>query len=153
MTDKPFQRIGSISNTHAGEDFESVVAEYFASQGVPLLKKFPVEVGLSGRKKKHKFDLGSQEHKILVECKSHTWTSGGNVPSAKMTVWNEAMLYFLSAPSEYRKILAVLKDKLEHRGETLASYYLRTYAHLIPEFVEIWEFDLVSGEVGKLHPL
>lgn len=47
-------------------------------------------------KKKHSFDLGCKDKKI-VECKSHKWTSGGNIPSAKLNVWNEAMYYFFNS--------------------------------------------------------
>jgi hypothetical protein len=58
-----------------------------------------------------------------------------------MTCWNEAMYYFCAAPIEYRKIFFVLKDLSKKRGVTLAEYYLRTYAHLIPAGVELWEYD------------
>ncbi|WP_201087274.1 hypothetical protein [Serratia plymuthica] len=60
-------------------------------------------VEIDSIKKSHRFDLGCAEQKILVECKSHRWTIGNNIPSAKLTVWNEAMFYFYSAPAEYRK--------------------------------------------------
>ncbi|WP_251405975.1 hypothetical protein [Metabacillus litoralis] len=66
-----------------------------------------------------------------MECKSHKWTSGGNVPSAKLTVWNEAMYYILLAPEDYRKFF-ILKDYSEKGGETLGEYYIRAYGHLIP---------------------
>lgn len=49
-----------------------------------------------------------------------------------MTVWNEAMYYFLLAPIEYRKILFVLKDYSPKRKGTLAEYFVRTNKHLIP---------------------
>ncbi|CAM4138195.1 hypothetical protein AEBE7430_19265 [Aeromonas bestiarum] len=51
------------------------------------------------------------------------------------------MYYFLAAPSDYRKIMFVLRDYSEKRKETLAEYYIRTYRHLIPEGVELWEYD------------
>lgn len=35
----------------------------------------------------------------------------------------------------------VLRDYSEKRKETLAEYYIRTYQHLIPKGVELWEFD------------
>jgi len=38
----------------------------------------------------------------------------------------------------------VLKDYSNKRDETLCEYYLRVKAHLIPEDVEIWEFDQIS---------
>jgi hypothetical protein len=42
----------------------------------------------SDKKKIRNFDLGSSTPAILVECKSHTWTQSGNIPSARLTVWN-----------------------------------------------------------------
>ncbi len=137
---KPFQRKGSKSNTHVGKEFESLVKNYFSSKGVPLQKNISIEIGING-KHPHNFDLGDHKGKILVECKSHTWTEGGNVPSAKMTTWDQAMYYFHASPEGYRKILFVLKDYSEKRQETLAEYYIRTKPHLIPNDVEVWEFD------------
>ena len=84
--------------------------------------------------------LDPRRKKIVVECKSHKWTEGANVPSAKMTVWNEAMYYFHLVPNDYRKIFFCLKDYSEKRGLTLAEYYIKTYKHLIPPGVEIWEY-------------
>jgi hypothetical protein len=79
--------------------------------------------------------------KKSFECKSHTWTEGGNVPSAKMTTWNQAMFFFHAAPLGYRKILFVLRDFSKKRNETLGAYYIRTNHHLIPKGVEVWEYD------------
>ena len=90
------------------------------------------------------------EPKTIVECKSHRWTSGRNVPSAKLTVWNEAMLYFIAAPCEYRKIMFVLRDYCSKREETLAGYYVRTYSHLIPAEVEFWEYDESTSKAVRL---
>ena len=146
--DKPNQRIGSESNAHVGADFESVAKAFFAKQGITLTPRFPVDVGLSN-KKEHCFDLGSNNPKIIVECKSHRWTSGANVPSAKMTVWNEAMYYFHLAPTDFRKILFVLHDTRGRGGESLLSYYKRTYFHLIPDDVEFLEWDDVRGDIVK----
>ena len=145
---KPHQRVGSVSNAHVGRDFENVALKVFARFGLDLEKNFKVPIGLNGTSKSHAFDLGSEEQRILVECKSHKWTApNDNVPSAKLTVWNEAMYYFLIAPTGFRKILFVLRDVSERRQETLAEYYIRTYRHLIPGDVEIWEFDESNGEV------
>jgi hypothetical protein len=107
-----------------------------------------VEVGISVRKKPHRFDLGSAKPPILVECKSHRWTTGDNMPAAKMTVWNEAMYYFYVAPREFRKIMFVLKH--ERRAQSLAAYYIRTHGHLIPDGVEIWEFDEETRSGARL---
>lgn len=105
-----------------------------------MQKPFPVNIGLYYRdKKQHNFDLGNQD--IIVECKSHKWTASDNIPSAKLTVWNEAMYYFLISPENYRKIFFVLKSYSHKRDITLAKYYIKTYKHLIPNDVEFWEYD------------
>ena len=138
---KNFQRPESSSNSRVGSDFESVAKELLDSYGLRLEKDFSLPVGVCSKSKEHRFDLGSLEPKVIVECKSHRWTTGNNVPSAKMTVWNEAMYYFFLAPEDYRKILFVLRDYSYKKGETLAAYYWRTYGHLVPQGVEIWEYD------------
>ena len=107
---KPNQRVGSVNNSRVGADFELVALKFFEKRGIRLSRNFAVDVGLS-HKKKHCFDLGSANPKIIVECKSHKWTTGANVPSAKMTIWNEAMYSFHLAPKNFRKILFVLHDK------------------------------------------
>lgn len=133
-----FQRLGSVSNAGVGSAFERIASDFFAQQGILLHSHFPALVGAGLSKKLRKFDLGSADPAVLVECKSHTWTQGGNVPSAKLTVWNEAMYYFHIAPIQYRKILFVLKHS--RREISLASYYVANYRHLIPEGVELWEY-------------
>jgi hypothetical protein len=146
MDNNNFQRIGSASNTQAGNDFETAARTFFSQQGISLVKNFSVPVGVGEAKKMHRFDIGSENPPVLVECKSHTWTQGGNMPSAKMTVWNEAVYYFYLAPANYRKIFFVLKHR--RREVSLASYYLETHGHLVPDGVELWEFDLqtLTGE-------
>jgi hypothetical protein len=140
------QRIGAISNAHVGAEFERVALEYFGKQGVTLVPNFEINIGLH-EMKPHCFDLGSNDSKILVECKSHRWTEGAKVPSAKMTVWNEAMFYFHLAPTGFRKIMFVLHDKRSGHGESLLSYYRRTYLHLIPRDVEFLEFNEKTGDI------
>lgn len=147
-----FQRIGSISNAHIGRDFEKAAHVYFTAQGYEIIKDVALPIGLE-RKKNHRFDLGTPTDaidKIIIECKSHRWTSGDNVPSAKLTVWNEAMYYFHLAPPEYRKIFFILRDYSNKRSETLGEYYIRTYGHLIPNDVEIMEYDEVNQTVRVL---
>ncbi|CAA9447780.1 MAG: hypothetical protein AVDCRST_MAG58-600 [uncultured Rubrobacteraceae bacterium] len=141
-----FQRIGSVSNAHVGSDFERAAQEVFASQGLRLVRGFSLPIGIGEKKQGHRFDLGSASAEVIVECKSHKWTTDGYVPSAKMTVWNEAMYYFAMAPEDYRKILFVLRDYSDKKGETLAEYYIRTHDHLVPDEVEIWEYDEDAGE-------
>ena len=98
-----FQRPGVISNADVGSDFEKMAQEWwFLNKGIRLQRNYRVRVGLA-KKKERKFDLGSNDPRVLVECKSHKWTGGGNVPSAKITVWNEAMYYFLLAPPGFAR--------------------------------------------------
>lgn len=134
-----FQRVGAISNTHVGREFEEAARLYFAETGIHLQRNFAVPVGYK-IKKAHKFDLGSDDPPILVECKSYTWTSGGNSPSAKMRSMNEVALLFSVCPQHYRRILFVLKHL---RGDlSLAAHFVKTQGHLIGPNIEIWEFDL-----------
>lgn len=148
--DSRFQRVGSISNAYGGRAFEGVAQEFFARRGLHLQSNLSVAVGVGQVKKHHAFDLGSNEPKVLVECKSHRWTSGGNIPSAKLTVWNEAMYYFHVAPVGYRRIMFVLKDLRRGNGESLVHYYLHIYGHLVPEGVEFWEYDESAGGAERV---
>ena len=148
--DKPFQRKGSKSNAHVGREFELAAQKFFSGIGIDLTNNLKVPVGVGNKKKEHAFDLGSKKQKIIVECKSHRWTSGDNVPSAKMTVWNEAMYYFSVAPKGYRKIMFVLKDMSKKRKQTIAEYYLHTYNHLVPNDVEFWEYDEATKKAKEL---
>jgi len=133
------------------KEFEQKAQEFFLKRdGLNLTKPFPIKIGFGIKQKNHNFDLGSEQPKILIECKKHTWTKGGNVPSAKISVWNEAMLYFSMAPSTYRKIFFVLKS--EKDGQSLAQYYVRAYSHLVPPGVEIWEYDQKNSVGHYIYP-
>ena len=123
---KNFQRDGSISNSHVGRAFEVRAQKVFAEYGLRLEADRKVPCGLGVLRKNHAFDLGSENPKVIVECKSHTWTSGGNVPSAKMKNWAEAMFYFHMVPPDYRKIFIVERSVPFGRGETLQGYFLFT---------------------------
>jgi hypothetical protein len=129
-----------MDKPNPGNDFETVAMKFFAKEGIVLSPDFPLDIGHL-TKKKHCFDLGACDPKIIVECKCHRWTTGANVPSAKMSIWNEAMYYFYLAPRDYRKVLFVLHDKRRRVGESLLSYYRRTYNYLIPDGVEFLEWD------------
>jgi hypothetical protein len=149
---KPHQRVDAISNAHAGRDFEAAAALFFEGQGIVLKQNHRVMLGASAKKKGHAFDLGCAEQKIIVECKSHRWTNTSNIPSAKLTVWNEAMYYFSLAPKDHRKVMFVLRHECSKRSVTLAAYYLRNYGHLIPDDVEFWEYDETRGHAICVRP-
>lgn len=138
------QRIGAISNAHVGREFEVAAREYFLrAENLHLTPSYSVDIAVEGAKPKaHCFDLGSHQPAVLVECKSHHWTATGNMPSAKVTVWNEAMYYFHLAPLHIRKILFVLESRHERQSQSLAEYYVRIYGHLIPRDVSIFEYNI-----------
>lgn len=52
----------------------------------------------------HRFDLGSEEGSVLIECKSYTWTKSGNEPAAKLNHAKTDALT-LKASTAKRKIL------------------------------------------------
>lgn len=137
--------MSNSDNPATGAKFEDAVRVFFRTVDLHLEKGHSVDVGTGSAKKARRFDLGTSKPPTLVECKSHTWTEGGNAPSAKLSVWNEAMFYFLVAPQSYRKILAVLANT--RRGESLVDHYVKRFEHLVPSGVEIWEIssDGLSG--------
>ena len=138
-------------NPGNGSRFELAVAKYLRDQGMHVQKDFAVHLGTGAEKRPHRFDLGSDSPKVVVECKRHTWTATGNAPSAKMAVWNEAMYYFHLAPPAYRKMLFVLLHRFDPECQTLLNYYIGRFRHLIPAGVEVWEFDDVSGKAECAH--
>lgn len=141
--------MANSDNPKRGSDFENFVKEFFAQAGSPLQAKFPVKLGFRESKGIHRFDLGSDRPAMLVECKCHSWTAGGNSPAAKLSVWNEAMYFFALAPPRYRKIFAALRNI---RGSiTLAEHYLTRYGYMVPKGVEIWEFDPNAGTGTRIR--
>jgi hypothetical protein len=69
-------------------------------------------------------------------------TNGNNIPSVKLSVWNEAMYYFHLAPKEYKKILFVQMDFSQKKCITLLQYYLQTFYHFISKDVLFYDFYL-----------
>ena len=145
-----FQRMGAKSNTEVGRAFEDRATKFLLQQqGVALERDYKLPCGLGNVTTNHKFDLGSDSLRIIVECKSHTWTKSGNVPGAKIKNWVEAMFYFYMAPEDYRKIFFIEQSKRNGDGESLGCYFIRTQKHLIPDDVEFWEL----GENDELFIL
>lgn len=132
----------TMSNWAKGNEFARRVGNYLRRNGHVVEREYAVDVGLATRpRKSHCFDFGNES--LLVECKYYDWTAGGNNPSAKISTLNESMLYFLAAPWSFRKMLFVAETarKGVHRPETLAEYYVRLRAHLIPRDVEVWQLS------------
>ena len=131
-----------MSNRKKGDAFAGRVGQYLERAGYRVEPEYSVEVGLGTlRRKGHRFDYGSES--LLVECKFYDWTAGGNNPSAKISTLNESMIYFHAAPSSFSKMVFI--SKTEKKGirnpETFAEHYVRLYGHLVPDDVEVWEFD------------
>jgi len=79
--------MANYDNPRTGADFEAAAEAFFHQRGVRLRSDFFQPVGVRSEKRPHKFDLGSDDPPLLIECKCHTWTSGGNAPSAKLSAW------------------------------------------------------------------
>ena len=90
------------TNAKRGALFEEAVGRFLSAEGVRVTPKFKLHIGVSDQKCSHEFDFGSDESNIVVECKCHSWTEGGNSPSAKLATWNEAMYYFSHRRGEGR---------------------------------------------------
>ncbi|MDH5720653.1 MAG: hypothetical protein OEZ13_08550, partial [Spirochaetia bacterium] len=90
------KKSNNADNPKKGILFENEAKEYFKNKlNLSLERGLSLKISANGKEKgEHKFDLGSKQEKIIIECKSHKWTAGYNAPSAKMSVWNEAMYYF-----------------------------------------------------------
>lgn len=149
--DKPYQRKGAQSNADVGREFEEKVTNFLKRhQDLELSPGMGIPIGINGVKL-HKFDFGDEMRKVVVECKAHKWTEGDNVPSAKMTTWDQAMFHFYATPKRYRKLFFAIKDFSNKRNESLVEYYLRSHSHLIPSDVEVWEFDESSNTAKKMN--
>lgn len=150
-----FQRIGATSNSDVGSTFEKKVRKAFLeTTQMDLSESFQIPIGnrSNTEAKRHRFDLGSHPFKVIVECKCHTWTSGNNVPSAKLTTWDQAMYYFHLIQEKYklyRQIFVVVLDRRKSTSETLLEYYWKHHQPLIPDAVELWEYDEASGVLGR----
>ena len=145
-----FQRKGATDNTTVGRRFEKKVERCLVKSGFKPVAGFPLAIGTGAVKKNHRFDFGDESNKTIIECKAHTWTESGNVPSAKMTTWDQAMYFFFLASNGYRKMLVVQLDRNTRRNQTLGEYYINTKPHLIPSGVEIWEYNEKSGKATKI---
>ena len=130
-------------NPRIGKAFEKAVKKWAVDYyDCGFNEEQPVDIGNPARP--HKFDLVSQDSKIIIECKCYTWTDGGNVPSAKLATLDEAVLYLRSVTSSATKVIAMKKDYNKKKGITLADYFCDKKGHLL-EDIKVVEFD----EEGK----
>ena len=126
-------------NPRVGKAFQAVVKEVLETYfNCSFVEEQPILIG--NLPTPHKFDVVSEDGKIIVECKCYTWTEGGNVPSAKLSTLDEAVLYMRSIPVKAKKIIAIKLAYNKKGTATLAEYFCDKKAHLL-EDVEIWEVD------------
>jgi len=125
-------------NPGAGAKFEKAVQKYFLlKHKLALNNQVSFKLGVGKVKKLHRFDLASVKDRVIVECKSYTWTAGGNSPSAKFGFLNEVMFYFHLAPKSYRKLLVMRNHT--RKSLSLAQHYIKNHKHLFAKKVEVWE--------------
>lgn len=114
--------------------FEVRVRDFFGEKLDIELSETKLQVG---QNQYHKFDLVSPDENILIECKSFTWTAGGNSPQAKFSTANETIL-FLSRVEADRKML-VMQDDFSPDGRSLVRTYANRYGGLADD-IEIWQY-------------
>ena len=140
----------SNSNKKKGDDFLDLVIPILEKELNTTLKP-EVKISIGDPQIKHAFDLANEDKSIVIECKNYTWTKAGNVPSAKVSILNEAVLYFSFLDANVRKIVCLKKSVHPKRQETLAENYVRTYGHLLRD-ITVYEIDENTQEIKMLFP-
>jgi len=133
-------------NPKVGRDFELLAKKLLSKHyKVDFDDKDKAIVPIGNPSKPHKFDLVSVDKKIVVECKSLTWTVGKNTPAAKLATLNQSLLYASFLPKNTTKVIVMKESKHPNpkRNETLAGYYYKSYKHLFRDTVllEITDSD------------
>lgn len=118
-----------VSNVERGARFEAEVGTALAGYGWHLVSS--VGIGIGQPAERHRFDLADPPARVAVECKAFTWTSGGNMPSAKLATAREAVLFLQWLPPDWTKILAMSRSLRPGYGESLAEYFVRLNDHLL----------------------
>jgi hypothetical protein len=96
----------------------------------------------------HRFDLVSQDHSVLIECKSYTWTSGGKEPAAKLNYAKTDARLLGAAPAKI-KILVFEDDLHPATGKSLAELFVRRKRDWL-RGVEVWRY--LSGSFNRIWP-
>lgn len=141
----------SSSNKKKGDGFRDLAMLILREELNTTLKP-EVKISIGEPKTEHAFDLANEDKSIVIECKNYTWTTAGNVPSAKVSTINEAVLYFSFLDANVRKILCLKKSVHPKRQETLAEYYVGSYGHMLRD-ITVYEIDEDDKKLKKLFPL
>ena len=138
-------------NPKIGREFQEKVKQWFEMN---VKAKFDLEhpILIGNPAKPHKFDIADKSEKIVIECKSYTYTSSGHIPSAKLATLNEAIFYFSFLPIETEKILVMAHATHSKSKETLAEYYVRINGHLLGQ-VKVFEYNTSTGEMRMIKPI
>jgi hypothetical protein len=136
----------TISNVEKGGRFQALVERALEAQ---YAQPFDTEVMLpiGSPPKLHAFDLVSRSRNVACECKAYTWTTGGNVPSAKVSNLREAANYLSLLEPDVLKILAVQPSRHPVNGESLVTYFSRLNGHLLGEHIQVIEV----ADDGRIH--
>jgi hypothetical protein len=84
-------------NPKRGAEFEDAVARYLITLGVSTKFSYPISIGVGATKRDHRFDLGVDNPKVVMECKAHTWTEGNKRPVQKWRRGTKPCIIFHSS--------------------------------------------------------
>jgi len=134
-----------LSNVDRGRSFQLAVKDALERRSGIV---FDLEVALpvGDPPKPHTFDFASPDKHYVGEAKAFTWTTTGNVPSAKITGLREALNYLRLLPSSTATFLVVKRDYHPRRRETLGEYFVRLNRNLLGN-VAILELPEAGGEL------
>ena len=137
-----------MSNVARGDQFQLLTKQVMEKAlGIPLKAEVPVKIGSPPHP--HRFDLASPDSRVIIECKAHTWTNTGNIPSAKLTTLREALFYMTFLAEDTVKVLAMARSTHMKRQESLAEYFVRLNVQFLAD-VTVCEIDS-GGEIRVLH--
>lgn len=144
-------RVSAVNsqNPSIGAQFQEKACEILSKHfQVEFQEEYLIEIG--DPPKGHRFDLASIDLRYVGECKNYSWTTSGNVPSAKMGFMNQAVFYLSLLPKSIARFVVMRKDMHPKRSETLAEYYYRTYHHLL-QGIAVLEVDLENDTVKEIN--
>lgn len=137
-----------ISNVEKGKIFQNYCQKILKAEfgrDIESEVRFTLTDGRS-----HKFDLATSDRAIVAECKAYTWTSGGNIPSAKITHLKESVDYLNNLPPSIKALLLIKRDPHPVRRETIGSYFVRLNKEILKN-VNVIEVSETKNEIEYLH--
>jgi hypothetical protein len=106
--------------------------------GINFDEEVPLPIGVPPQN--HRFDLVSPDRRCVGECKCYSFTKQDNVPSAKLSTLLEAVFFLSFLPPENLKFVILDQRVRSSGGETLATYFVRRFHHLLRD-ISILELD------------